>query len=140
MSIKLPGVSNNCLSPSLVLFLIPQQHWYKSCLYCLHLILWISLARSWYFSTFSSFFTLIPRSSGIATPLICYLFNTLWSAITKSGLLAWIFLSVHTLVNVPKKFVIITDIKGQLLSFIVKIIIINVITNIIVLYYQSYYY
>ena len=48
-------------------------------------IFWISQARSWYFSSFSSSFVLTLPPSGIATSIICQLFSFL-SMISRSGL------------------------------------------------------
>ena len=56
----------------------------------------ISLAKSRYFSTFSSSFSLTPPSSGIATSIIWQLFSFL-SMINRSGLLASISWSVRIL-------------------------------------------
>ena len=59
-------------------------------------IIRISLARSWYFSTFSSFFALTLPSSGIATCKIWQFFAFL-SMINRSGLLASMSWSVRIL-------------------------------------------
>ena len=59
-------------------------------------ILLSSLARFWYFSTFSASFSFTPLSSGIATSIIRQLY-LLSSTSTKSGLLASMWWSVRTL-------------------------------------------